>query len=232
MDTLRMRPGDYPAAPQAWQTAAGPGDGRYGVQYTRYDYMNSQCRYCGHACSGGAAVGAHPRTACMACGTPQCDRGRTCLVCVVGWLRPTWGRSTSCGYAGCDEPAIADAPRIRQVCAGHLYRPGTSRGRLATQIADYLRLRDRGGHSWQKIAWFGPPKRYYVRRWRDTEPQAWTGPFDTAGQADREAEAWLDPKVTDPGWHAERVEATPEAHAHVTAWQEAADRRLGRTVRR
>jgi hypothetical protein len=235
MDTLRMRPGDYPAVPLAWQLAAGPGDGRYGVQYDRYDYMNSQCRYCGGACPGGAAVGAHPRTACMACGTPQCDRGRTCLVCVAGWLRTTWNHSTTCGYKDCDGAAVADAPRVRQVCLGHLDRP-TRRWRgqavtLAEDIAARLARRDRRT-GLERTAWFGPPKRYYVRHWkRDGELNGWTGPFDTAGQADREAEAWTDPRAGDD-WHAERVEATAEVREQVRAWQAAADQRHGRTVRR
>jgi hypothetical protein len=233
MDTLRMRPGDYPAAPEPWQLALGPVDNRYGVQARQYDFMHRQCRYCGHACGPGLA---HPRTTCMACGTPQCatDSGE-CLVCPAGWLRVPYGRSAFCGYAGCEGPAVAKAPRVGQVCLGCLDRPTRFwQGRsitLAADIARHLAQRDRSGEGWQKIAWFGPPKRYYVRRWIPVDAEAirtgWTGPLDTAGQADREAEAW-----NTSGWTAERVEATPEVTEQVDAWQADADQRHGRTVRR
>ena len=241
MDTARMRAGDYPAVPQAWQVAAGPGDGRYGVQAIRYTYMNAQCRYCGSGCSGPAnSVVAHPLALCLACGTPQCDKQRECLVCMAGFVgRPPYSvraEGSSCGYAKCDGPAVAKAPRVGRVCLAHLSKPviirgGNGRITLADTIAAALLQRDRGGQGWQKIAWFGPPKRYYVRRWCPVDAEVirtgWIGPLDTAGQADREAEAW-----TSTGWTAERVEATPEITEQVKAWQADADRRLGRTTRR
>lgn len=237
MDLSRMRAGDYPAPPEAWQQAAGLGDLRYGVQARRYEYMNTQCRYCGHSCSGRGPVGAHSRVTCLACGTPQCDRDSgKCLVCMVGWLRTSFwmarGTRSACGYAGCEGQAVADAPRVRQVCLGCLARPKSRGQTLADEIANYLRLRDRGGQGhWQRIAWFGPPKRYYVRRVHEGGREGWEGrPYDTAGQADRGAECWNDPKVTDGGWRAERVEATPEVRQLVDAWQAEADRRHGRTA--
>jgi hypothetical protein len=228
MDPLRMRPGDYPAVPLAWQLAAGPGDGRYGVQYTRYEYMNGQCRYCGSHCEGPAnSVTAHHRSTCLACGTPQCDRGQAkCLVCLAGWLWVPYGNSPVCGYKGCGGDAVASAPRVGRVCRGCLGRPARRwQGRsvtLAEDIAARVAQRDRGGRDYQRIAWFGPPKRYYVRRWHDDGQQGWTtgqdpAGFETAGQADREAEAWNDPRGSD-GWHAERVELTPQVREQICNW--------------
>jgi hypothetical protein len=237
MDLARMRPGDYPAAPASWQLAPGPGDGRYGVQARGYSW--DQCRYCG------AAGRECPKTTCLACGTPQCKKPMhgECLVCFAGWLegysRTSYGASlrdrSTCGYKGCDGRAVAKAPRVGQACAPCLSRAVVhirgARITLADSIGANLAQRDRGGQSWQHIAWFGPPKRYFVRRYAavdvDVYREGWVGPIDTAGQADREVKCWRD-----AGHHAERWEATPEVTARVAAWQAAADRRLGRTVAR
>ena len=132
-----------------------------------------------------------------------------------------FGQSGACGYAGCGKPAVARAPRVGRACAHHLGK-ARSRGRtLADQIADSLRLRDRGGLSWQKLTWFGPPKFYAVRRWHDDGRTGWTTGqdpqgFETAGQADREAEAWNDPRSSG-GWHAVRVELTPQVRDEIAA---------------
>jgi hypothetical protein len=233
MDTARMRPGDYPAIPERWQVAAGPGDLRYGVQARRYEYMSAQCRYCGSSCPGPAnGIAAHPKAACLACGTPQCGSSGGCLVCMIGFVGGApWSSQRGydrCGYSRCDGQAVAKAPRAGRACLMHLMIAKSRGQALADQIASCVRLRDRGGRSWQKIAWFGPAKRYYVRRWSG-EPgsEGWVGPLDTAGQADREAGCWREAE-----WEAERVEATPEVTEQVNAWQAAADRKLGRTVRR
>jgi hypothetical protein len=213
--------------PQAWQLAAGPGDGRWGVQARRYEYMNAQCRYCGSGCTGPAnGVAAHPRAECLACGTPQCDQG-SCIVCMAGYVgRPPYSVRAdggTCGYARCDGQAVAKAPRVGRVCLGHLTQAKSRGQTLADDIASYVRLRELGGLDWQKLAWFGPERRYAVRRWHDDgRPQAWTTGkdpkgFETAGAADREAQAWNDPRASD-GWHAVRVILTDEVRDQIAAW--------------
>jgi len=229
---MRRRPGDSPALPLGWQLEAGPVDGRWGVQAIRYEYMNGQCRYCGASCGGGpGTVGAHPRAQCLACGTPQCDRGSRCLVCMIGFVgRVPWSPNPGydrCGYARCLDPAVAEAPRVHRVCACHLAQARSRGQTLQAQIANYVRLRERGGQSWQKLAWFGPERRYAVRRWHDDGRAGWTTGqdpkgFETAGQADREADAWNDPRGGD--WHAERVLLTPEVHAEILAWSKTRQR--------
>lgn len=211
--------------PQAWQTAAGPGDSRWGRQARRYEYMSGQCRYCGTHCPGKAhSVTAHPRAECLACGTPQCDKGSRCVVCMIGFVgRVPYGMSTACGYAQCSKPAVAEAPRVHRACAYHLSQARSRGTTLADDIASSVRLRELGGLSWQQLAWFGPERRYAVRRWHDDgRPQAWTTGqdpkgFETAGAADREAQAWNDPRTSD-GWHAERVLLTDELRAEILAW--------------
>lgn len=220
--------------PQAWQLAAGPGDGRWGVQATRYTYMNAQCRYCGSGCSGPAGgVAAHPRAECLACGTPQCDTTGSCLVCFAGYVaRPPFSVRAEggiCGYARCDGQAVARAPRVGRVCLADLAKAKSRGTTLADDIANSVRLRELGGLDWQKLAWFGPERRYAVRRWHDDGRAGWiTGKdpkgFETAGAADREALAWNDPKAAWPhaeqadGWHAERVVLTDELRAEIAAW--------------
>jgi hypothetical protein len=214
--------------PQAWQLAAGPGDGRWGVQARRYEYMNAQCRYCGLHCDGPAhSVTAHPRAQCLACGTPQCDNQGDCLVCMAGFVgRPPFSvraEGSRCGYARCHSQAVARAPRVGRVCLGCLARAKSRGMTVADDIANYVRLRELGGLDWQQLAWFGPERRYAVRRWHDDgRPQAWTTGkdpkgFETAGAADREAQAWNDPRASD-GWHAERVILTDEVRDQIAAW--------------
>ncbi len=230
--TIAMRGRSY-LRPQAWQTAAGPGDGRWGVQARRYEYMNAQCRYCGYGCPGPEhGVTAHPRAQCLACGTPQCDTTGSCLVCMAGYVaRPPFSvraEGGTCGYAKCDGPAVAKAPRVGRVCLADLGKPAVIRGgngriTLADSIGASLLQRELGGLDWQQLAWFGPERRYAVRRWHDDgRPQAWTTGqdpkgFETAGAADREAAAWNDPRASD-GWHAERVILTDEVREQIAAW--------------
>lgn len=214
--------------PQAWQVATGPGDGRWGRQAPRYAYMNAQCRYCGTHCQGQPhSVTAHPRAECLACGTPQCDNSRECIVCMIGFVgRVPWSPTPGyrfCGYAHCMEPAVAKASRVGRCCAGHLARARGARGTLAAQIADAEWDRELGGQPWQKLAWFGPQRRYAVRRWHDDGRTGWTTGqdpegFETAGAADREASAWNDPRTSD-GWHAERVVLTDEVRGAIEGWQ-------------
>jgi len=211
--------------PEPWQLAGSPADARWGVQATRYLYMNGQCRYCGeHAQGPASSVTAHPLALCLACGTPQCDKQRGCLVCMIGFVgRVPYGQSTACGYARCGKPAVARAPRVGRVCTHHLIQ-ATSRGRtLRSQIDNSVRLRELGGLDWQKLTWFGPERRYAVRRWHDDGRTGWTtgqhrAGFETAGAADREAAAWNDPRTSD-GWHAERVLLTDEVRAQIEDWE-------------
>jgi hypothetical protein len=221
MDTTRRRPGDGPALPLGWQLTA-PLDGRWGVQAVQYT-ASPQCRYCGVFGRPG-----HPdcfKGTCLACGTVQCapPRGGDCLVCMIGFIsQPPWNNAT-CGYTKCDGRAVARAPRVRTVCLADLSKAKSRGQTLADQIADYVRLRERGGHSWQKLVWFGPARHYAVRRWHDDGRAGWTTGsdpkgYETAGQADREAQAWNDPRSSD-GWHAERVLLTDEVRDEIDAWQ-------------
>lgn len=219
---VRNRPGDSPTKPNLWQLGAVM-DNRWGVQAVRYP-QSDQCRYCGSMSSGRDC----PRVLCLACGSPQCDRprGGSCLVCITGYLgRPPYGK-TACGYKGCPHPPVADAPRVGQVCREHLAKvtrryQGVS-VTLAAEITRELAQAERGGRDWQKLAWFGSPKRFAVRRWHDDGRFGWTtgpeGAYATAGQADREAQAWNDPRSSD-GWHAERVELTEAVREAIDEWQ-------------
>jgi hypothetical protein len=220
--------------PQPWQLAGSPADARWGVQATRYEYMNGQCRYCGSGCDGPAnSVIAHPRALCLACGTPQCDKQHDCLVCMIGFVgRPPFSvraEGGTCGYVQCSKPAVARAPRVHRVCLTHLSQAKSRGQTLGDGIANYVRLRELGGLDWQKLAWFGPERRYAVRRWHDDGRTGWiTGKdpkgFETAGAADREAGAWNDPRASD-GWHAERVLLTDELRAEILAWAKKTTRR-------
>jgi hypothetical protein len=141
---------------------------------------------------------------------------------MIGFLRIPYGESTACGYARCGKPAVARAPRIGRACAYHLTQAKSRGQTLADGIANYVRLRELGGLDWQKLAWFGPERRYAVRRWHNDGRPGWiTGKdpkgFETAGAADREAAAWNDPRASD-GWHAERVVLTDELRAEILAW--------------
>lgn len=77
-------------------------------------------------CSRGTQ-GTHERVLCLACEVPQCKASTTCRACIRGWL-PGWSRGMGrpehklCGYKGCDNPAVADAPRVGRVCQPHLTR--------------------------------------------------------------------------------------------------------------
>ncbi|HET8643802.1 MAG TPA: hypothetical protein VFM37_17835, partial [Pseudonocardiaceae bacterium] len=101
-----------PHTPARW-AMHGPYGGR------RYDWP--QCRFCGRAQQGDCRP-----VECALCRTRQCHgNGLQCAICLHGWL-PGWSRthlpSTRCGYARCDEPAIATAPRVARVCRGHVGR--------------------------------------------------------------------------------------------------------------
>lgn len=84
-------------------------------------YSWPQCRYCGRAQSHDCQ-----RVECMLCGTAQCfgngSGNGSCAICHHGYL-PGWSRigRTTCGYAGCDHEAIANA-RKRPVCIAHAER--------------------------------------------------------------------------------------------------------------
>lgn len=78
------------------------------------------CPHCGSLRYGGSAC---PTTTCKACGTVQCmsnggARG-TCSICLLGILDGWSGHDRACGYKGCSERAVAEAPRIHNVCSQH-----------------------------------------------------------------------------------------------------------------
>jgi hypothetical protein len=229
MDTTKRRPGDTYARALPWQVAS-PVDGRWGQVCTDFD--GAYCRYCGR--SGRDC----PKDTCLACGTPQCSNGSGCLVCFAGFVgRPPFMNET-CGYARCDRQAVARVPRVRVACLADLGQAKSHGRSVADSIADRLRLRDRGGQDWQHLVWFGPPLYYAVRRWHDDGRSGWTtgldpAGFETAGQADREAQAWEDPAagLDVGGWHAERVTLTPEVRDDIARW-EAGNTRLPRGTAR
>lgn len=90
--------------------------GPYGGR--RYNW--AQCRFCGRA-------GQHDcvPAACLLCESVQCNDKDTCRVGLYGWM-PGWyrghGRRITCGYKGCERQPVANAPRVRQVCAEHVTR--------------------------------------------------------------------------------------------------------------
>jgi len=83
-------------------------------------------------------------------------------VCYAGLVRATdpVGRPLLCGYARCGQPAVARAPRVGFVCAGHLDRPVRRQAGKTTTLAEDIRTlvaeRDTGGRAWQRFIWMGP----------------------------------------------------------------------------
>lgn len=76
------------------------------------------CLACGWY--GGLSGPAHGVVTCPLCELPTCSGIESkCPFCMYG-LR---GRAVKCGYAGCRNPGIASAPRVRAVCREHLGRP-------------------------------------------------------------------------------------------------------------
>lgn len=111
---------------------------------------------------------AHRFAVCLACGVPQCARAPECAACLYGWL-PGWHRGTLtlgrvkvtadpkvCGYAKCEELAVANAPRVGRVCFGHLERAKLAGRPLAdvmvASVAEALDPRGRfGAAGWRKL---------------------------------------------------------------------------------
>ncbi len=129
-----------------------------GARYVPADYASwahiKGCLWCGRA--GGINTDGqsmHERAECLACGTPQCNSSPRCAACLIGWM-PNWSRGLNndrtCGYAKCEQPAVAEAPRVRRVCAEHLTRAKSSDGRtLAQYITDHVAVavEHTGGYS-------------------------------------------------------------------------------------
>ena len=98
------------------------------------------CRYCLN--SGQGDVDCKPAT-CQACGSVQClhaGSGGRCGVCLVGIVEGWSGWNRPCGYRGCSERAVAEAPRVRNVCAEHALKARTTFGAKVT-LAEYIRVR-------------------------------------------------------------------------------------------
>jgi hypothetical protein len=111
-----------------------------------------QCRYCGRAQNQVCPV-----VVCPLCGSRQCRSHSECAVCLYGWL-PGWARGSevSCGYEGCDGPAVARAPGVGRVCKGDVGRVRVRlQGRsvpLDEFVAEQLAQRDAGA-GWQHWAY-------------------------------------------------------------------------------
>lgn len=104
------------------------------------------CRYCHRASERDCEP-----VECLLCGSRQCHgngaaRG-TCAICLYGWL-PGWWRepaARTCGYAGCEAPAVARAPRVRRVCLAHASRvkPQFGSARLSLRHVTLMRINER-----------------------------------------------------------------------------------------
>lgn len=110
--------------------------------------QDSHCQLCGGCygiCSNEPRV--HKPATCKACGTPQCwtnglSRG-TCSVCLVGLLDSFSGHNKKCGYKGCENEAVALAPRVGRACKDHL-----TRATLDTAIETAIRFRE---EVWERV---------------------------------------------------------------------------------
>ena len=99
------------------------------VRKNRVIYQDGRikaCRLCG-SCYGVESDGKCRPTTCLACGSVQCMSNGlsngTCSICYHGLL-PGWsGNDQKCGYKGCEEKAVARAPRGKKFCcAKHFQR--------------------------------------------------------------------------------------------------------------
>jgi hypothetical protein len=162
------------AAAQGWRAVPSPIRDPYsaprwvGVGWERNWPLvrdGAGCRWCGWAGNVSQAVQAHEAVACLACGTVQCKAKATCAACLVGWL-PGWSRSVYrydqagrdvgylCGYRGCGNEAVADAPRVDRVCNDHLSRVKTRGITLERRIQQTKAISlEHGGGSFQQWQW-------------------------------------------------------------------------------
>ncbi len=81
--------------------------------------------------------------ACQLCGSVQCNIDSRCKVCSYGWM-PGWYRSgdCQCGYAKCDEPAVAIVPGKKQACMKH------ARAKVAAEVDRRIEHRN-SGQGWE-----------------------------------------------------------------------------------
>jgi hypothetical protein len=147
--------GGTPAVEVARGMSAGAVDGRSRWvrldEYTRRSGRYDRCRFCGRAQDEDCV----PKD-CLLCGSRLChETGPSCSVCLKGWM-PGWWRGVEgdlCGYKDCDQPGVADAPRVHRVCATHvedvrLRWRGRSLG-LLEYVAECLAHRDSGA-GWER----------------------------------------------------------------------------------
>jgi hypothetical protein len=79
---------------------------------------------------------------CMACGTPVCAceglaRGQ-CPVCYRGLLAGYSGAGDrKCGYAGCNNLAVASSPRVKYACYHHAVTRGGYKEPTAERVRAY-----------------------------------------------------------------------------------------------
>lgn len=116
-------------------------------------YIYDGCRACGTCYGLTGCERLCSVSTCAACGSVVCSGyglgSGHCPVCLVGFLSGWSGNDHECGYAGCRERAVADAPRIGHVCAAHLARVKVRVGiskeartvTLAERVAEALRTR-------------------------------------------------------------------------------------------
>uniref|UniRef100_UPI003F499BF0 hypothetical protein n=1 Tax=Nonomuraea sp. CA-251285 TaxID=3240002 RepID=UPI003F499BF0 len=116
------------------------------------------CRYCGSRTGDPCQ-----RAVCLACDTPQCwGLSGKCRVCLVGLFTDTnhsHGGTLTCGYK-CDNPAVAEVPRVLHACRFCLPRV-TRRWqgrtiRLADEIAAAVATlgQSRGVPQYRRMTWY------------------------------------------------------------------------------
>lgn len=113
--------------------------------------LSRGCPCCGNMGIGSNAGLHRPcePAACLLCGSVQCNIDGRCKVCLFGWM-PNWSRpERTCGYAKCDEPAVAVVPGKKRACLDH------ARAKVGDQVAARIAHRD-SGQGWERWLLTGP----------------------------------------------------------------------------